>query len=621
MPETRQHIKSRMLKNAARLWGYSETQMENSFDPLVGLLFDGCSAELEKLSADIHASRARVMERLVEVLCPETLTGALPAHGLMAVEPLEETSYVDESMQFFTQIRDSGGSESKSRQTLDVYFSPIGRFQLKRLRIGFLIAGNKLFKINGSQKELLGQSKDFFGTSVWLGVSGPAHNLDGLMVYFDTVTSGDKDTFSQFLSKSRWLYNGEVLETRIGLETSVNSIPESTLKFRHSKSSNVITQVLKNVGSYYCQNIVSIRDKEGITNKAQPEHAGKRLLQAFGSKLIESVKGDNVSWIEVKFPEPFAGFDFDNLICRANCFPVINRQIHKINYSVKDFVNIVPLSCGDSFLDLEKILLKEDGMDSQNLIVAGNNELPIVLQRSGSIGRFDERDANGLLANLIDILRQESAAFSRFNNDFIQEEVKKLQQIFNKIEHVLNEKHAARTSTPFLLVNQHELYQGKNIWITYSSTLGPKANQIRPGTVLHAYNSHSFVSQHNELVTLSMGGRDKLNVNQSILAFRSALLSQNKIHSQEDIKAFVLGQLGGIVEVIDVKKGMRISSDPKVGFEKVFEVKIGLRQGIFEGGAGDESIEYWERSLSNQLNGNSLTWHPIDVAIARSSEK
>ncbi|SMD44132.1 hypothetical protein SAMN00777080_2747 [Aquiflexum balticum DSM 16537] len=621
MQETRQHIKSRMLKDAARLWGYTETQMENSFDPLVSLLFEGCSAELEKLSSDIYASRARVMERLVQVLCPETLTGSLPAHGLMSAEPLEEVSYVDDSMQFFTQIKENKGIESKSRQTLDVFFSPIGRFQIKKSEIKFMVAGNKIYKTKGSHKEVLGQSKNSFGAAVWIGISGTSIDLDGLMVYFDTVLSGDKSMFSHYLNKSRWFYNENVLENTVGLAISENRNLESILKFRQTKSSNVLQQVVNNVELYYGPNFITIHDKDGITQVATNAHIEEKILQGFDAKIAESVIESDIRWVRIQFPEPFAGFDFDNLICRTNCFPVINRQIHQITYSVRDLVNIIPLPSEDNFLDLEKIQLKEGDNDSQNLLNTGDNQLPIVLQRNGSIGRFDERDAKGLLDNLIDVLRQESASFAKFNNDFIYAEVKKLQQIFNKIEHVLNEKQTPKFSSPFLLVNQHESYQEKNIWITYSSTLGPKANHIRPGTILHAYNSQSFVCQNNELVTSCIGGREKLNVNQSILAFRSALLSQNRIHSLEDIKAFIMGQLGDVVEQVDINRTIRVNPDPKIAFEKIIEVNVGLRDGAFEGVTSDRFIDYWEKNLANQLDKNSLTWFPIKVSLNKTRIK
>src|SRR2546423_14597202 len=95
MEESRHHIKTRMLKNAARSWGYPETEAENNFDPLVAMLLASCSTELEKISGEIHASRARVLERLVQLLSPDVLTGALPAHGIACALPAEHYSMLE----------------------------------------------------------------------------------------------------------------------------------------------------------------------------------------------------------------------------------------------------------------------------------------------------------------------------------------------------------------------------------------------------------------------------------------------------------------------------------------------------------------------------------------------
>ena len=40
-------IRDRILRRASRMWGYNESETENSFDPLVGLLISACASELE----------------------------------------------------------------------------------------------------------------------------------------------------------------------------------------------------------------------------------------------------------------------------------------------------------------------------------------------------------------------------------------------------------------------------------------------------------------------------------------------------------------------------------------------------------------------------------------------
>ena len=71
MNESREHIRNRMLQNAAKIWGYPETEEASNFDPLVGLLLSVNAAELERLSNEIYHSRNRVMDRIVQLLAPD----------------------------------------------------------------------------------------------------------------------------------------------------------------------------------------------------------------------------------------------------------------------------------------------------------------------------------------------------------------------------------------------------------------------------------------------------------------------------------------------------------------------------------------------------------------------
>jgi len=59
-------IKDRILRRAARMWGYNELEAETSFDPVISLLLSACAAELEKLGFELESSRARIIERVLE---------------------------------------------------------------------------------------------------------------------------------------------------------------------------------------------------------------------------------------------------------------------------------------------------------------------------------------------------------------------------------------------------------------------------------------------------------------------------------------------------------------------------------------------------------------------------
>src|SRR5688572_1947610 len=142
MQEKKEYIKSRMLKNAARAWGYPETESEINFDPLVSMLLSACSVELEKISGEIESSRARILERMVQLLSPDAFTGALTAHAVATATPLEKKAELAEKTQFYFSGKDDDPSSK------DVFFTPTASFPLTRAAIKFMATGSRLFRMN-----------------------------------------------------------------------------------------------------------------------------------------------------------------------------------------------------------------------------------------------------------------------------------------------------------------------------------------------------------------------------------------------------------------------------------------------------------------------------------------
>ena len=104
---SKDQIKDRILKRAAKKWGYNDVELENVFDPIVNLLFDVCAKELEKISNEIFSSRRRMTERLVDILMPTSATKATPARGILRAYPVENESVLHDQHQFFLQKKDS----------------------------------------------------------------------------------------------------------------------------------------------------------------------------------------------------------------------------------------------------------------------------------------------------------------------------------------------------------------------------------------------------------------------------------------------------------------------------------------------------------------------------------
>jgi len=104
---SKDQIKDRLLKRAAKQWGYTDIELENVFDPIVNMLFDVCAKELEKVSGEISSSRRRMTERLIDILTPTTATKATPARGILKAYPVENEVTLNDYHQFYFQRKET----------------------------------------------------------------------------------------------------------------------------------------------------------------------------------------------------------------------------------------------------------------------------------------------------------------------------------------------------------------------------------------------------------------------------------------------------------------------------------------------------------------------------------
>ncbi|NQU54762.1 MAG: type VI secretion system baseplate subunit TssF, partial [Bacteroidetes bacterium] len=105
MQESKEKISSRMIKNASRVWGFPDTQAASSFDPFVGMILGALSNEMAKISNDINSVESRVLEKLVELLTPEPITGPFPAHAIFRAKSVEPFFKLDPFYQFYINKR------------------------------------------------------------------------------------------------------------------------------------------------------------------------------------------------------------------------------------------------------------------------------------------------------------------------------------------------------------------------------------------------------------------------------------------------------------------------------------------------------------------------------------
>jgi hypothetical protein len=623
MPESRNHIKARMLKNAARAWGYPETEAENNFDPLIGMLLSACSVELEKINGEIHNSRARVLERLVQLLSPDVLTGALPAHSIACATPVERSIQVREEDQFYISRKQPALNGSEEPVWKDVFFSPTGNFNLNRATIRFMATGNTLYQVNnGINKEVLAhaeQGKELPSCSLWLGIDEPGVSLKNSLFYFDLRNEAQKQLFYHQLPKATWYWNDQVINHMPGYGNRLISGEQLNLQSVLTRDNEAIDTIRKQVNAFYKSAFLTLLDENNVSASDDNSVLSSMIAEAFTGSSAKELQQYDLRWICIDFPQTITSQLLQDVVCTINCFPVFNRKVHNLTHRLQEIVNIIPLQTEDIFLDLEEVSNDEGKMLNTRTFQQKKGEAVGLLLRHGGVGRFDERDAASLVDHIVQLLRDESAAFSALGNDFMNAELKQLQQIINKLEQRLFTTQLTLEQIPYLILRNNEKTPWQNVFVRYWSTAGTGANNIKAGSILRLYKGGGIENNQMMLVTTSRGGRNRLSTNESVLAYKSALLSKDRLVTEEDIRAFCHYQLGEKVKMITVQRGVMIHPDQQAGFVKTIDITIDIGRKEYDEMKEKGEIAFWTDNLKILLEQKSVALFPYRVFIQRAA--
>lgn len=605
MQESRDQIKTRLLKNASRAWGYTGTEAENNFDPLVSMLLTATAAELERVSGEIHSSRARILERLVQLLSPDALTGALPAHAIACATPVEDRVLLSEDAQYYFK---------------DMYFSPTAAFPLTRAAIRYMATGGTLYRVNSPvNKEVLSSAvggRELSASTLWLAIDEPGMGLKDVLFYFDLRNEAGRQLFYHQLPKAVWYWKGEPVPHAPGYgdrDVCGGGFDLETLLRRDEDISGKIRQ---HVNLFYQSNFVTLLDPGDRTAGSDNGDVPAAIAGVFPEKVVQAIAQQPLRWLAIQFPSTIGSRLLQDVVCVMNSFPVINRRLHELTFRLQEVVNIVPLQTEDIFLDLAEATNEEGRvLNTRSFNPSGEGGFSMLL-RNGGVGRWDERDAGAIIDYLLQLLRDESAAFSKLGNDFMNTEMRQLQQIINKLEQRVSARQLGDSPTPYLVIRQDSKGSWKNVFIKYWSTAGEGGNNVKAGSLLRQYKDGGVANNQIQLVTTSQGGRDRLGTADSVLAYKSALLSRDRLITPEDIKAFCHFQLGkDRVRKISVGKGVLIHPGEEMGFGRTIDVTIDIDRYAYEEMSEKGEVVFWADKLKQLLEERSAALMPFRVFI------
>ncbi len=613
---SKEEIKERLIRRAANTWGVDDMEVEYSFDPMVSILFDACAHEFERISDTVKTSRTKITERLVDLLTPEVSVSAKPAHAVMHALPADNHLDINERTQFYHRKRMPLFRESGKNDFEDFFFCPAGNFKLNNCRLKYIAYPGKIMKYENHRAVPFLTDADFEGSpetsSMYMAIEPDkgVKTLEQLLCYFDLLNFSQKELLAHHIGISTWSLNGEDLAIvqgyndqgvqRDDFSAYINESIQSKMKFYE----NYVKEFYQD-HFYTIDSAISVKKNLKKYPEAFEKFLTKKTLKEFTENLI---------WIKISFSTVVSSPLLENLHCHINCFPVLNKKPHQANRRLQPYFNILPLEVGeDYFFDVHDIL-----GDSGNKYFVQNREKEDHGQqahaylRFGGVSRFDERDASELLNYTLDLLKEDSVAFSAMNDDFINSNLKDLKQIVSRIEQQIELRNFTKNKIPYLIINKNSIEKNKDqtVFASYWSTAGDRANKINPYVQLFQYAGTAFIPNSLCLITGSVGGRNEPAPSEKIYAYREHTLSKGRIITRQDIVQHCFNIYKNGITKVAVERGVMVALGEGIGYTPTTDIHLYKNPDL---DYDDENWEHLKKELLIGLKARSANVLPFRV--------
>ncbi|MFC4816890.1 type VI secretion system baseplate subunit TssF [Flavobacterium sp. GCM10023249] len=612
--EIQERIKDRILKRAARVWGYNDSELETSFDPIVGLLLEACASELEKLSVELNNSHTRIVERLIEIMSPASNAGALPSRTIVHAKPSENNYKVSLEHQFFCKRNIPNIYDPVKPTIKEVFFGPTAPFQLTTAEVEFMAFGSSLYQFNNTiHKEFyLRSPKSLKSSTFWLGIQclDTDEILKNLMFYVEIKNSHQREVFYHYLKQAKFFIGDRQIKFNEGYNVTTKDFDVDAIITRNY---NRINQIYSEVNTFYADKFIHLTEEIAL----QPDMftLPEEIANTFESDKLTAKK--DVFWLRIEFPEVINNTIFESLSFSLNCFPVINKRLINLAQRIDPYINYVPLINNDHFLDLEEITdttgfnyhLKDFSRAS---IESGQATL-----RHKGVERFDERNASEMMQYLLELLKDESASFSVLGGDFVRNVIGEMNQLIATLEQQTKENSFLKSNFPYVIIkpnSNEDRNENDSFFVSFWSTCGEEANEIKPGTKLDLPSGTDFIANSMYLVQTSVGGKTRLTSGEKILSYREALLTHGRIVTFADIKTFTMNHFGFSIAKVEVGKGTKIDTSLKTGFVRTIDIKV-TKNTDTEYPVTDNEWNYLCDNLLHKLDQVSSNTYPYRLIV------
>ncbi|MBF8458373.1 type VI secretion system baseplate subunit TssF [Kaistella sp. G5-32] len=591
---SKEAIKARMLQNATKLWGLKNIQ---SLDPFVKLLIDAFSTEIFKANNEIESINGRILEKLSRLLTPTKYAHPNPSHAIAFSYPDEDKELIMEHSEYFLKKQLNSLQKNQSDKQVEISFTPIDSVELIRAQTALIIVGNTAYSIDEELNKipiLRLEAKVEEYRTIKLGIDISDYNSEvfptKIALFCSNPTYENVDFVYRLLPHVKVFHNDIPLEVSSGLSYHEDRTSEGFEKIFEFQS--IKEKIKEDIKNTYREKFIEVTGiYPSMFKKIEP---GLPDDIDDGNTAWAPYRSKKILWLKLEFPPQFTAEILENFLFVLNAFPIYNRGWKKTEYALDIMGNNIPLETTDDefFLYVDEVI---DGKGKKYMEIpftpTGNLDGDLYTLRKGGMERFTNRNATDLMAHVMELLRDEVAAFSIINRDKVKDVLgeisEKMKGLMKKVE-IANQELKEDVNYVIIEPVESAAHTYASFWISHCTL----ANNIRPGTV---FNSQKR-AQSLTLLTQTSGGAEEQKQSDTILAYKYALTTKDKIISVEDVKNYCKMILKDSLKKINVSRGTMISDKPREGFIRTVDIEIVVQDYSYYGS------KYWNNMATTMKN-------------------
>ncbi len=575
---SKESIKNRMFKRAAALW---EIRNVDHLDPVIKLMIEALASEIFQLSGEVNNIENRILDKVARALIPGALLSARPAHAVIHARPVYGNHVISPEQEFHYKNAQFMKQYNLKRLSL----SPIYPFKVVNGDVSYMISSGGCYAVDSKTgKDLMARctnSDAITNHALWLGLelSAEVISLDQVSFYFDLPYVDHKEDYFRLLPLIQWQIGEQNLQAETGIYKAMDKKESYASEILEKYNANV--QLNENIMQIYNHRFVHLKNN-GALDEWQKDLFPAELKHLFTEEALSTFTKPMV-WLKLTFPVGFDHNLINDLVVHMNVIPVANKFVHKTKRKVDEMMGVIPLTkeSNEYFLGVDAVtdIQGNTYYEQKHALLHSDTQKNIYSLRRGGIERFDSANAKEYLDRLIDLLRNESMAFSNVEKDTLSENAVDLLKQLNYLEEKTRANSHNVETNSYIIIND-KIHESTTFFASYWLSNGIIGNGIKAGELLGVSENSDIERTSTILLSTTRGGKEAPASSELQEMYRLALTSHGSIYSKHDVHSFCTIICGALMQDIEIKQGYAIGQSAEEGIIRTIDVCLKPAQGV-----------------------------------------